>query len=101
MPTKDGRIRILSYPDLNPLLHLNYPVESDQSTEYMLKGHTAPCLAVEVSPTGRHLATGGADSIISLFDTKDWLCQRTLASMQGSVKSISTNYDFNGDEDQC
>lgn len=88
-PTTDGTIRILSYPGLEPVLHVNHAVKEGESTEFMLKGHTASCLTTELSPTGRYLATGGADSIIALFDTKDWICQRTVSRMVGPVKSIS------------
>ncbi|KAJ4295754.1 hypothetical protein N0V88_004456 [Collariella sp. IMI 366227] len=93
LPTNDGRIRILSYPKLEPVLHVNHAVKPGESTEFMLKGHTAPCLTVELSPTGRYLATGGADSIIALFDTKDWICQRTVSRMVGPVKSISSGLE--------
>lgn len=88
LPTKEGKIRILSYPELEPVFHVNHAVKPDESTEFILKGHTAPCLTVELSPTGRYLATGGADSIIALFDTKDWICQRTVSNMVGPVRSI-------------
>lgn len=57
--------------------------------EYMLNGHTSSCLTVEMQPTARYLATGGSDSIIALWDTSDWLCQRTLTRMTGPVRSIS------------
>ena len=89
LPTRDGRIRILSYPELEPMLHINHQVEPGESTEFFLKGHTASCLTVELSPTGKYLATGGADSMIALFDTKDWLCQRTVTRNVGPVRSIS------------
>ena len=90
LPTVEGRIRILSYPDFEPVLHMNHAVPEGESTEFTLKGHTASCLTAELSPTGKYLATGGADSIIALFDTKDWICQRTVTRMVGPVKSIST-----------
>ncbi|KAK1757601.1 THO complex subunit 3 [Echria macrotheca] len=93
VPTRDGRTRILSYPELDPVLRLPYTPAPGESTEFMLKGHTAPCLTAELSPTGKYLATGGADSIVALFDTKDWLCQRTFSQMEGSVRSISFTYD--------
>ncbi|KAL2137089.1 hypothetical protein VTI74DRAFT_9695 [Chaetomium olivicolor] len=93
LPTNEGKIRILSYPELEPVLHVNHAVKPGESTEFLLKGHTAPCLTVELSPTGRYLATGGADSIIALFDTKDWICQRTVSRMVGPVKSISFTFD--------
>lgn len=39
------------------------------------------------------MATGGSDSIISLWDTTDWICQRTLIDMTGPVRSISFSHD--------
>ncbi|KAK3337298.1 WD40 repeat-containing protein [Cercophora scortea] len=93
LPTREGKVRILSYPALEPLLHLPYAVKPGESTEFVLKGHTASCLTTELSPTGRYLATGGADSIISLFDTKDWICQQTITRMVGPVKNISFTFD--------
>jgi THO complex subunit 3 len=89
VPTGEGTIRILSYPDLEPVFHVNHAVKEGESNEFVLKGHTAACLTAEMSPTGRYVATGGADSIIALFDTKDWICQRTVSRMVGPVKSIS------------
>ncbi|KAK4106006.1 WD40 repeat-like protein [Parathielavia hyrcaniae] len=93
LPTAEGTIRILSYPELEPVLHVSHAVREGESTEFMLKGHTASCLTTELSPTGRYLATGGADSIIALFDTKDWICQRTVSRISGPVKSISFSFD--------
>ncbi|KAK0633373.1 WD40-repeat-containing domain protein [Immersiella caudata] len=93
LPTRDGRIRILSYPDLEPIFQLNHATEPGESTEFMLKGHTAACLTAQLSPTGKYLATGGADSIVALFDTKDWLCQRTITRLSGPVRSISFTWD--------
>ncbi|KAL2122555.1 hypothetical protein VTJ04DRAFT_3010 [Mycothermus thermophilus] len=93
VPTGEGTIRILSYPDLEPVFHVNHAVKEGESNEFVLKGHTAACLTAEMSPTGRYVATGGADSIIALFDTKDWICQRTVSRMVGPVKSISFSFD--------
>lgn len=84
--TAEGRTRILSYPDFEPLLEEE---TGDGSREFTLSGHTSSCLSVELQPTGRYLATGGLDSIIALWDTTDWICQRTISKMAGPVKSIS------------
>lgn len=46
-----------------------------------------------MQPTARFLATGGSDSIIALWDTTDWICQRTLIDMTGPVRSISFSFD--------
>ncbi|KAK4162096.1 THO complex subunit 3 [Cladorrhinum sp. PSN259] len=93
LPTREGEIRILSYPELEPIVHVNYDVKPGESTEFVLKGHTAPCLTTELSPTGRFLATGGADAVICLFDTQDWICQRTISRILGPVRSISFTFD--------
>ncbi|GAB0140085.1 hypothetical protein EsHS_00000722 [Epichloe bromicola] len=69
--TSEGRIRILSYPDFQPVLTMR---GGDEEREFMLNGHTSSCLTAEVQPTGRYLATGGSDSIIALWDTTDWIC---------------------------
>src|SRR5262245_43768698 len=62
--TGEGKVRLLSYPDLEPVLRLNY---RDESKEFTLHGHTSSCLTTELQPTGRYLATGGSDSIIALW----------------------------------
>lgn len=87
MTTAEGRIRILSYPDLEPVMRLSY----DSEREFALTGHTSSCLTAELQPTGRYLATGGSDSIIALWDTQEWICQRTITTMVGAVRSISTH----------
>lgn len=81
----------MSYPTLDPVLTLGYHDEPE--SEFMLHGHTSSCLTAELQPTGRYLATGGSDSVIALWDTTDWICQRTIASMAGPVRSISFTFD--------
>lgn len=87
--TSDGRTRILSFPDLEPVLKVNYVVGESGPDEFSLKGHSAECLSVALSPTGRTLATGGTDAIIALWDTTKWTCQRTITTMAGPVRSLS------------
>lgn len=88
--TSEGKIRILSYPEFEPILRVPY----GEQEEFQLTGHTSSCLTAELQPIGRYLATGGADSIIALWDTQEWICQRTIVSMVGSVKSISTLWRY-------
>lgn len=87
--TGEGKTRILSYPDFEPVLRVNYPVDEDESSDFELSGHTSSCLVVEMQPPGRYLATGGSDSIVALWDTTDWICHRTLTRLSGPVRSIS------------
>jgi THO complex subunit 3 len=89
LTTGDGRVKILSYPDFEPVFNTSY----EPVTPFTLNGHTSSCISVEMQPTGRFLATGGSDSVIALWDTTDWICQRTLIDMTGPVRSISFSFD--------
>lgn len=40
--------------------------------------HVGGCIAVALDPRGRYLASGGADSIVNIFDLNDWICARTI-----------------------
>lgn len=73
LTTGEGNVKILSYPEFEPLLYSSY----DPSSPFTLDGHTSSCISTELQPTGRFLATGGSDSIVALWDTTDWVCQQT------------------------
>ncbi|EGY18499.1 hypothetical protein VD0002_g8835 [Verticillium dahliae] len=90
LTTGEGRVRILSYPDFQPLLHREGP---DGAIEFTLDGHASQCLSAEMQPTARYLATGGYDSIIALWDTTNWICQNTVTTSVGPVRSISFTFD--------
>lgn len=78
--TGEGAVKIMSYPSFDILHTLN--------------AHTSACLAVSLAPTGRHLAVGGSDALISLWDTTDWICRRTLSSENsGAVRGVSWSFD--------
>ena len=69
-PAKDGQLKVL----------------------HSLHGHTSATLSQALSPTGRYLAIGGSDANISLWDTHDWVCRRTLW-LEGPVKTVSFSWD--------
>ncbi|KAI1845647.1 hypothetical protein JX265_005337 [Neoarthrinium moseri] len=91
--TAEGYTRILSYPSFEPAFI--YEWKDPEKAEMTLSGHTSACITVELHPMNRYLATGGADSLISLWDTEEWICQRTITKMVGPVKSISFSFDGN------
>ncbi|KAI0136287.1 WD domain-containing protein [Xylariales sp. AK1849] len=91
--TEEGRTRILSYPSFEPLYMYGYKTGRD--AEFTLKGHMSSCLTAELQPANRYLATGGSDSLISIWDTEEWICVRTITKMVGPVRSISFSFDGN------
>ncbi|KAI9768373.1 MAG: hypothetical protein M1840_004982 [Geoglossum simile] len=77
--TGEGRVRILSYPEFEPL--------------YTINAHTSACFCLEMDPRGKYLAVGGSDALISLWDTQDWMCKHTLGHMEGPLRSVAFSWD--------
>ncbi|KAJ5333238.1 uncharacterized protein N7506_007021, partial [Penicillium brevicompactum] len=78
--TGEGKVKIMEYPSFNIMHTLN--------------AHTSACLAIALAPTGRYLAVGGSDALISLWDTTDWICRRTLSSENGgAIRGVSWSFD--------
>ncbi|KAL1996605.1 hypothetical protein VTN49DRAFT_7470 [Thermomyces lanuginosus] len=78
--TGEGTVKILSYPSFK--------------TRHILNAHSSSCLSLALAPTGRYLAVGGSDALISLWDTTDWVCRRTMSSENGgAVRGVSWSFD--------
>lgn len=78
--TGEGTVKIMSYPSFDVL--------------HTLHAHTSACLSIALAPTGRYLAVGGSDALISLWDTTDWICRRTVSSSNGgAVRGVSWSFD--------
>lgn len=75
----DGYIKVLRHPSFDTALSLN--------------AHTASCYAVAMSPSGEYVAAGGGDTLVSLWDTQEWICVRTLDLASSAVKSIDFSFD--------
>jgi THO complex subunit 3 len=69
---------------------LQYP---SFETHLTLHAHTSSCNALSLSPSGEYLAVGGGDALVSLWDTQEWLCVRTLEVVQGPVRSVDFSFD--------
>ncbi|KAI0508509.1 WD domain-containing protein [Xylaria bambusicola] len=89
--TGEGKTRILTFPGFEPAYQFSY--KDMPENEFMLSGHTSSCIAVELHPFNRYLATGGTDSLIALWETNEWNCVRTITKMTGPVRSISFSWD--------
>ncbi|KAJ4296375.1 hypothetical protein N0V90_006420 [Kalmusia sp. IMI 367209] len=75
----EGYIKALRYPSFETALSLN--------------AHTSSCYAVTMSPSGEYLAAGGGDALVSLWDTQEWICVRTLDLTNSPVKSVDFSFD--------
>lgn len=75
----DGYIKILRYPSFETALTLN--------------AHTSSCYAVTMSPSGEYIAAGGGDALVSVWDTQEWICVRTLDLTFYPVKSVDFSFD--------
>jgi THO complex subunit 3 len=89
--TGSGIVKVAAYPT-NPS---SSTTAATLTPLHTINSHTSSCSCLELSPNGRYLATGGSDALISLWDTQDWVCRRTLARMVGGVKSLSFSWDGN------
>lgn len=78
--TGDGTVKIFSYPSF--------------TLRHTLNAHSSACLALSLAPSARYLAVGGSDALISLWDTTDWVCRRTLSTEgTGTIRDISWSFD--------
>ena len=76
----DGTVKILDYPPFTTL--------------HTLSAHTSACTSLAYSPSGKYLAVGGSDALISLWDTTDWVCKRTVSNpSSGGVRGLSWSWD--------
>ncbi|KAG2682716.1 hypothetical protein I3760_11G203600 [Carya illinoinensis] len=78
LTTGNGTVEVLAYPSLRPL--------------DTLMAHTAGCYCIAIDPIGRYFAVGSADSLVSLWDISQMLCERTFTKLEWPVRTISFNY---------
>jgi len=74
-----GTIEVLEYPSLREIKSV--------------QAHTANCYCLEFDPKGRYLATGSADTLVSLWEIEDLTCIRTFGNLNWPVRTISFSFD--------
>ncbi|EKM79913.1 hypothetical protein AGABI1DRAFT_119963 [Agaricus bisporus var. burnettii JB137-S8] len=72
-------LRVLDYPSLD--------VRDSPAA------HVGGCMALALDPRGRYLASGGLDSIVNLFDVRDWIVSRTITACENNVNDLSFSHD--------
>ncbi|OQR86314.1 hypothetical protein ACHHYP_10676 [Achlya hypogyna] len=67
--------------------------------------HSGSCFAMDLDPTGRRLALGGADSLVSIWDLDEVFCEHTFIGSQSLIRAVSFSHDgmflAAGSEDPC
>ncbi|EQC26198.1 hypothetical protein SDRG_15935 [Saprolegnia diclina VS20] len=67
--------------------------------------HSGSCFAMDLDPTGRRLALGGADSLVSIWDLEEVYCEHTFIGSQSLIRTVSFSHDgmflASGSEDPC
>jgi len=66
---------------------------SDFSPFRKQMAHTASCYCIEFAPNGRYLTLGGADAIVTLWDTSELIAIKAFDSMLHAVRALSFNHD--------
>lgn len=77
--TGEGSVKVLGWPGMEGL--------------HVLHAHTSACFSLELCPRGRYLGVGGSDALVTLWDTTEWVCRRSLSAMVGAVRSLSFSFD--------
>ncbi|OCF38481.1 hypothetical protein I317_07740 [Kwoniella heveanensis CBS 569] len=55
--------------------------------------HSASLLSLAFDPQGRYLAVGGQDALLSMFDTNEWICERTFDACTAAIRQIAFSSD--------
>ncbi|RPB28440.1 WD40 repeat-like protein [Terfezia boudieri ATCC MYA-4762] len=79
LTTGSGLVKLKDWPSLESL--------------HTIEAHTSACFCLELEPRGNLLAVGGSDAIVSLWDTKEWTCPKTLSRMESPVRCLSFSFD--------
>ncbi|KAJ1917412.1 hypothetical protein H4219_003223 [Mycoemilia scoparia] len=77
--TSHGDVNVMSWPDYE--------------LQHTMKGHTSSCYCISKDASGRYLAVGSADALISIWDLEDYICIRTITDHIHPVTALSFSHD--------
>lgn len=77
----DGKIHVLSYPDLQ--------------TQIVIDAFASPCVCIRFDATGKYFAVGSNDAIASVWDSENLACIQAIARPEWPIKTVSFSYDSN------
>jgi len=74
-----GSVKVLSFPSFKP--------------ETQFTAHSSTALCLDFDPTGRYLATGGADALVALWDLEEMVAVRSFDRLDSQVRTVSFSHD--------
>lgn len=81
LTTGSGSIKLMSFPSFEHKLSL--------------QAHTSSAYCLQFDPLGRYLATGGADSLVQLYDLREMACVRTFDRLESPIRALGFSADGN------
>lgn len=79
LTTGTGLVKIFSWPNME-LVHT-------------VDAHTSNCFCIQMDPAGQCFAVGGADAVVSVWDTVDVACQHTVTRLSNAIRTLSFSFD--------
>lgn len=74
-----GNLHILSYPALEPV--------------HIINAHLATLFCIEFDLSGDYFALGSADAMVSIWDSNNLACLRTISRLEWPARAISFSHD--------
>jgi len=86
----DGKVHVLSYPDLQ--------------TQLVIDAFASPCVCIRFDPSGKYFAVGSNDAITGIWDHDNLACCNVVDRLEWPIKTLSFSHDAQylatGSEDQ-
>ncbi|KAF5321642.1 hypothetical protein D9619_000576 [Psilocybe cf. subviscida] len=69
--------------------------ESLTTMRSQVSAHMGGCVALAMDPRGKYLASGGFNSIINLYDLRNWIAVRSITVCDHGINDL--NFSFDGE----
>lgn len=79
LTSADGKIHVLSYPDLQ--------------TVVVIDAFSSACICIQFDQSGKYFAVGSNDAIASIWDLENLACIQTVSRPDWPVRAVSFSHD--------
>lgn len=74
-----GTVDVVKFPDMKKV--------------HVIRAHSQYCYCVEVGRNGRYIATGGADSLVQLWDTRNLVSLKVFTRLGAQIRGLGISAD--------